>query len=43
MELAGEVEKLAKQLHPRNEEAAERHATDTFLGALERPLAAEVQ
>ena len=43
VELAGEAEKLAKRLHPRNEEAAERHAIDTFLGALERPLAAEVQ
>ena len=43
VELAGEAEKLAKRLHPRDEEAAERHAIDTFLGALERPLAAEVQ
>ena len=43
MELAGEAEKLAKQLHPRDEEAAERHAIDAFLGALERPLVAEVQ
>ena len=43
MELAGEAEKLAKQLHPRDEKAAERHAIDAFLGALERPLAAEVQ
>ena len=43
VELAGEAEKLAKRLHPRNEEAAERHAIDAFLGALERPLAAEVQ
>ena len=43
VELAGEAEKLAKQLHPRDEEAAERHAIDTFLGALDRPLAAEVQ
>ena len=43
MELAGEAEKLAKRLHPRDEEAAEHHATDAFLGALERPLAAEVQ
>ena len=40
IELAGEVEKL---LHPRDEEAAERHAIDAFLGALDRPLAAEVQ
>ena len=43
VELAGEAEKLAKQIHPRDEEAAERHAIDAFLGALERPLAAEVQ
>ena len=43
MELAGEAEKLAKRLHPRHEEAAEHHAIDAFLGALERPLAAEVQ
>ena len=43
VELAGEAQKLAKRLHPRNEEAAEHHAIDAFLGALERPLAAEVQ
>ena len=43
IELAGEVEKLAKCLHPRDEEAAERHAVDAFLGALDRPLAAEVR
>ena len=43
VELAGEAEKLAKRLHPRDEEAAERHAVNAFLGALERPLAAEVQ
>ena len=43
MELAGEAEKLAKRLHPRDEEAAERHAINAFLGASERPLAAEVQ
>ena len=43
VELAGEVEKLAKRLHPRDEEAAERHAMDAFLGALDRTLAAEVQ
>ena len=43
VELAGEAEKLAKRLHPRDEEAAERHAVDAFLGALERTLAAEVQ
>ena len=42
VELAG-AEKLTKRLHPRNEEAAERHAIDAFLGALECPLAAEVQ
>ena len=39
----GEAEKLAKRLHPRDEEAAERHAVDAFLDALDRPLAAEVQ
>ena len=43
VELAGEAEKLAKRLHPRDEEAAERHAIDAFLGALEQPLTAEVQ
>ena len=43
VELAGEVEKLAKRLHPRDKEAAERHAVDSFLGALDRTLAAEVQ
>ena len=43
IELAGEAEKLAKRLHPRNEEAAESHAVDAFLSALDRPLAAEVQ
>ena len=43
VELAGEAEKLAKRLHPCDEEAAERHAVDAFLGALERPLAVEVQ
>ena len=43
VELAGEAEKLAKRLHPRDEEAAERHAVDAFLGALEITLAAEVQ
>ena len=41
--MAGEAEKLAKRLHPRDDEAAERHAVDAFLGALDRPLAAEVQ
>ena len=39
----GEAEKLAKRLHPRNEEAAERHAIDAFLGAINCSLAAEVQ
>ena len=43
IELAGEAEKLAKRLHPRDDEAAERHAVDAFLGALDRPLAAEVR
>ena len=43
IELAGEAEKLAKRLHPRDEEAADRHAVDAFLGALDRPLAVEVQ
>ena len=35
VELAGEAENLAKTLHPRDEEAAERHAVDAFLGALD--------
>ena len=43
IELAGEAEKLAKRLHPRDEEAAERHTIDAFLSALDRPLAAEVR
>ena len=43
IELEGEAEKLTKRLHPCDEEAAERHAIDAFLGALDRPLAAEVQ
>ena len=43
IELAGEAEKLAKRLHPRDEEAAERDAVDAFLSALDRPLAAEVR
>ena len=43
IELAGEAEKLAKRLHPHDEEAAERHVVDVFLDALDRPLAAEVQ
>ena len=43
IELAGEAEKLVKRLHPRDEEAAERHSVDAFLSALDRPLAAEVR
>ena len=43
IELAGEAEKLAKRLHPRDEKAAERHTVDAFLSALDRPLAAEVR
>ena len=43
VELTGEAEKLAKRLHPRDEEATERHAVDTFLGALDKNLAMEVQ
>ena len=43
VELAVEVEKLARRLHPHDEEAAERQAMDTFLNVLERPLAAEVR
>ena len=43
IELAGEAEKLAKRLHPRDEEAAERHTVDAFLSALDRPLAAKVR
>ena len=43
VELAGEAEKLAKRLHPRDKEAAERHAVNAFLVALEKTLAAEVQ
>ena len=43
IELASEAEKLAKRLHPRDEEAAERHAVDAFLRALDQPLAAEVR
>ena len=43
VELAGEAEKLAKRLHPRDAEAAERHAIDAFLGAVDRLLAMEVQ
>ena len=43
IELAGEAEKLAKRLHPHDAEAAERHAVDAFLSALDRPLASEVR
>ena len=43
IELAREAEKLAKRLHPRDEEAVESHEVDAFLSALDRPLAAEVQ
>ena len=43
IELAGEAEKLAKRLHPRDDEAVERHAVDGFLSALDRPLAVEVR
>ena len=43
VELTGEAEKLAKCLHPRDAEAAERHAIDAFLGAIDRSLAAEIQ
>ena len=43
VELAGEVEKLAKRLHPRDEKAAKRHAVDAFPGALDKNLAMEVQ
>ena len=43
VELAGEAEKLAKCLHPRNAEAAERHVIHMFLGAVDRPLTVEVQ
>ena len=43
VKLAGEAEKLAKRLHPRDEEVAERHAVDAFLGALDKNLAMEVQ
>ena len=43
IELAGEAEKLAKRLHLRDEEAAERHEVDAFLSAIDQPLAAEVR
>ena len=36
VELAGEAEKLAKRLHPSDAEAAERHAIDSFLGAVDK-------
>ena len=34
---------MAKRLHPRNGEAAERHAVDAFLGALDKNLTMEMQ
>ena len=43
VELAGEAEKLAKRLHPRDEEPTERHAVDAFLGVLDKNLAIEGQ
>ena len=43
MELTGEAEKLAKRLHPRDTEAAERHAINAFLGAIDHSLEAEIQ
>ena len=43
IELASEAERLAKRLHPRDAEAAERHSVDAFLSALDQPLAAEVR
>ena len=43
VDLAGEAEKLAKHVQPRDEEAAERHAIDAFLGAINRGLATKVQ
>ena len=43
VELAGEAGKLAKRIHPTDTEAAERHAIDAFLGALDQTLAIEVQ
>ena len=43
VELTGEAEKLAKRLYPRDEEAAECHAVDAFLGVLDKNLAMEVQ
>ena len=43
VEVAVEIEKLAKRLHPHDGEAAERQAMDTFLNMLEQPLVAEVR
>ena len=43
VELAVEIEKLSKRLHPHDGEAAEQQAMDTFLNMLERPLVAEVR
>ena len=43
VELTGEADKLAKRLHPQDEEASKRHAVVAFLGALDQTLAAEVQ
>ena len=43
VELAGEAKKLAKRLYTHDEEAAERHTIDAFVGAINRSLAAEVQ
>ena len=43
VELAGKAEKLAKRLHPTDDEASERHAIDAFPGALDHALAMEVQ
>ena len=43
VELAGEAEKLAKSLHPHDDQAAERHVVNAFLGAIDRSLVAEVQ
>ena len=43
MELTGEAKKLDKRLHPRDEEAAKRHAVDAFFGALDKNLVMEGQ
>ena len=43
VELAGEAEKLAERLYPTDQEAAEHHAIDVFLGVLDKSLAVEVQ